>query len=177
MMLVAMHEYTHYMEGTKGYDAYADALLKAAYGKDYESASAYKLDCGAVRDTYAEEGQALEDADVRRELVAQAAEKVITGEAALQDTLFAGRAGAAVKVLSGLDHFLNAQRAREGGKEETERFQLLEAARRSIRRTITQSARADTAATQDGAQYSLVDIGEMGKGVYESNFAPGTTKE
>ena len=134
--MAALHEYTHYMETQPGYKAYAEAMLRAAYGEDWQKSSAYRIDSGLVRDSYADAGQTLEDADLQKELVAQAAEKIITGDEAFQRAMFGTKDGAAVRVLAGLDHFLAKDRAKREGKEAENRYALLRQGRDAIRRAI-----------------------------------------
>lgn len=152
--MAALHEYTHYMETQPGYKAYAEAMLRAAYGEDWQKSSAYRIDSGLVRDSYADAGQTLEDADLQKELVAQAAEKIITGDEAFQRAMFGTKDGAAVRVLAGLDHFLALGRAKREGKEAENRYELLRQGRDAIRRAIQGKAQG-TVQESGGVQYAL----------------------
>lgn len=153
--MAALHEYTHYMETQPGYKAYAEAMLRAAYGEDWQKSSAYRIDSGLVRDSYADAGQTLEDADLQKELVAQAAEKIITGDEAFQRAMFGTKDGAAVRVLAGLDHFLALGRAKREGKEAENRYALLRQGRDAIRRAIQGKAQGAGEAHSGGVQYAL----------------------
>lgn len=153
--MAALHEYTHYMEAQPGYGQYAGAMLRAAYGESWQTSGAYRIDSGLVRDRYAGAGQTLTDADLQKELVAQAAEKIITGDEAFQRSMFGTRDGAAVRVLAGLDHFLARGRARREGREAENRYALLRQGRDAIRRAVQGKAQGAGQESRGGVQYAL----------------------
>ncbi|MDO5379141.1 MAG: hypothetical protein Q4G52_12485, partial [Clostridia bacterium] len=137
--VAAIHEYTHYMENQPGYDAYASAILKAAYGEDE---AAMKLDEGVIRDEYAQSGRKLTDDLLRRELVAAATEQALLGDEAFMRTLFTGGNGsAAVRMLAGMDAFLRKRGAKKQGKQAVERYRLIEAARAQMREAVSRSGK------------------------------------
>ena len=153
--LTALHEFSHYMEGQSGYGQYAEAILNAAYGEGYKDSTAYKMDSGSVRDTYARNGRTLTDDELNMELVSQAAEKIITGDEAFQRSMFGTKDGVSVKILAGIDHFLASKAAKAGGQEAVERYDLLRAARSSIRRAIQSAGQGNAGTGSGGAQYAL----------------------
>lgn len=153
--LTALHEFSHYMEGQSGYGQYAEAILNAAYGEGYKDSTAYKMDSGSVRDTYARNGRTLTDDELNMELVSQAAEKIITGDEAFQRSMFGTKDGVSVKILAGIDHFLASKAAKAGGQEAVERYDLLRAARSSIRRAIQNAGQGNAGAGSIGTQYAL----------------------
>ncbi len=160
--LTALHEFSHYMEGQLGYGQYAEAVLNAAYGKGYEDSTAYKMDAGAVRDTYASNGRELTDDELKMELVSQAAEKIIMGDEAFQRSMFGTKDGVSVKILAGLDHFLAFKAAKASGQEAVKRYELLRAARNSIRRAIQSAGSGNAGANGSAVQYAIqteVDTG------------------
>lgn len=160
--LTALHEFSHYMEGQPGYGQYAEAILTAAYGKGYEDSTAYKMDTGAVRDTYASNGRELTDDELKMELVSQAAEKIITGDEAFQRSMFGTKDAVSIKILAGLDHFINAKAAKKNGPEAAERYNLLRAARSSIRRAIQGAGQKSEGAQSGGVQYALLTETDAG---------------
>lgn len=153
--LTALHEFSHYMEGQSGYGQYAEAILNAAYGEGYRDSTAYKMDSGLVRDTYARNGRTLTDDELNMELVSQAAEKIITGDEAFQRSMFGTKDGVSVKILAGLDHFLASKAAKANGEEAVRRYDLLRAARSSIRRAIQSTGQGSAGTASGGAQYAL----------------------
>ena len=153
--LTALHEFSHYMEGQSGYGQYAEAVLRAAYGDGYRGIAAYKMDSGSVRDTYARNGRTLTDDELNMELVSQAAEKIIMGDEAFQRSMFGTKDGVSVKILAGLDHFLASKAAKASGQEAVKRYELLRAARNSIRRAIQSAWQGNAGAGIGGTQYAL----------------------
>ena len=151
--IAAIHEYTHFMEQAEQYGEYADVVLKAAYGKDYEKSKAMLEDAGAIRDAYAERGEELTDDLLRKELVASATEKILLGDEAFMRTLFTGgNGGVAVRMLGTMDRFLRSRKADDQASKQE--YELIEAARVKVRDAIANAEKWKTEA-QNGPQYSM----------------------
>lgn len=81
---VAIHELTHYIEGTQSYKAFAEAALRAAYGND---PTAIRDAIAAKRAQYEADGLELDDLGARAEAVAAAARSVVYASTADIDRL------------------------------------------------------------------------------------------
>ncbi|MDY4855216.1 MAG: hypothetical protein SO155_04225, partial [Candidatus Ventricola sp.] len=205
MRQVVMHELTHYVEGTRGYAAYEDAALEAAYRGDED---AMERDANELRTRYTEAGVSIEPDDVYRELVAAATEKLLdavgawgkSGSETILYDLLGVKQSFPVRLYNKLTQFLAGRKAKKSGSEAVDGYRALVTARDNLKAAIREAGMwsegkggQDTTVELDSAkrgrmeietdseqtrmQYALVDIGEGGKGVYESNFPNGTPKQ
>ena len=159
--IASIHEYTHFVEQSKQYEEYAKAVLKAAYGKDYETSNAMKLDEGAIRDEYAERGNELTEDLLRKELVAAATEQILLGDESFMRTLFnGGNGGVATRILASIDSFMRKSEAKRKGKEAVVQLELLEAARAKMQDAIAKAGKWKAEANQNAqTQFAMVNPG------------------
>ena len=154
--ITAIHEYTHFMEQSKQYDDYADAVLKAAYGAEYDGSTAMLEDEAAIRDEYEARGEELTPDLLRKELVAAATEQILLGDETFMRRLFSGgNGGVAVRILSGMDSFMRKSEAKKGGKEAMLRYELIEAARAKMQDAIANAGKWKAESSQSGPQKSI----------------------
>ncbi len=160
MFVTAIHEFTHFMESDPQYEAYANSILKAAYGKDYENSKNRLEDEGQIRDSYGERGQELTPELLTKEIVAAATERILLGDEAFMRQLFArGDGGIAARMLAGMDSFMRKQKAAQEGGEAVDRYKLIEAAREKMKSAIANVGvwRAEANAdAQAKAQFAIV---------------------
>lgn len=199
---VVMHEVTHYIENTAGYDTYAESALEAAYDGDE---AAMERDAQEIREQYEAAGISLGKDGVYRELVAQATEKLVDAAGKMTGTrsenlvydLLGKKMSFPIRVYTRLNQFLARHRAQKQGT--MKRYESIVKARDNLKAAIQQAGKwkkgmggqdttieldernrangkVRTQGEQTEMQFSLVDRTEDGKGVYVSNFAEGTTK-
>ena len=160
MYVTAIHEFTHFMENDPQYESYAQSILTAAYGKDYDKSKNMLEDEGRIRDSYGERGQELTDDLLKKEIVAAATERILLGDEAFMRQLFArGNGGVAARMLAGMDSFMRKQKAAQEGGEAVERYELIEAAREKMKSAIANVGiwRAEANADAEAkAQFAIV---------------------
>lgn len=205
MRQVVMHELTHYVENTSGYAAYEDAALDAAYrgNEDALERDANELRQRYTEAGIAIEPddvhRELVAAATEKLLDAVGAWGKSGSETILYD-LLGVKQSFPVRLYNKLTQFLAGRRAKKIGEEAVEGYRALVTARDNLKSAIREAGMwsegkggQDTTVELDSAkrgrmeietdseqtrmQYALVDIGEGGKGVYESNFPNGTPKQ
>lgn len=196
---VVLHELTHFIEKSKGYEEYKNAVLEAAYagGEEYR-AQMLERDREDIREEYSEHGVTLSESELDAELVAAATETVIGGNEQFFEQLISdGKRSFVKRVYMKLRTFLNRQKAKKASPEVLVQYDAIQKAHDLMEQALRKSAKltgnetgsdpttAMSELTQDTdnrpveqtqMQYSLVDIGEGSKGVYESNFPKGTPR-
>ena len=100
---VSVHELTHHLEGTAGYDEYAAFVLESRYGSD-EAALSEAI--AQTTEAYARAGIELDEDGARRELVAQATREVIYADSAAVDRLVRTDRNAAQRIYDGIKDFV-----------------------------------------------------------------------
>lgn len=141
---VVMHELTHYIENTSGYDQYAQSALEAAYDGDE---TAMKQDAQEIRARYGEAGIHLGEDGVYSELVAQATERVIDAASKMTGTdsenlvydLLGKRMSFPVRVFTRLNQFLAKLRAQRQGT--VRQYDALVKARDNLKTAIAQAGK------------------------------------
>ena len=116
MRKAAMHELTHYIEGGVGYDAYKEAVLKAAYPNDTDG-ELRTADETRIKETYENSGIALDEAGIEKELVAEATERIINDPDGriVQQILDSGDIGVIARLKAKLQAFLARRKAKKEG--------------------------------------------------------------
>lgn len=119
MRKAAMHELTHYIEDSAGYDAYKNAALKAAYMDDQDG-TLRKADEARIRETYESSGIELTPDGVVQELVAEATEKIIEDRNGdiISRLLSQNERGMLARLRTKLGEFLARQKAKREGSLE-----------------------------------------------------------
>ena len=181
MRQALVHELMHSIEGSGGYAAYKDAVMQAAYHGDKTD---MRHDVERIREVYEpvyeREGRTFTDADAESELVGIATEKVIEklagwtktgGETQIYD-LLGEKQRLGVRLYNHLTQFIAKVKAKMNGK--IDEYNELVRARDALKEALKG---AKGAQKNKERQYALVDIGENSKGVYESNFEQGTSKD
>ncbi len=141
MRQVVMHELTHFIEETKGYAAYEDATLEAAYRGDMD---ALERDAQEIRETYEQAGIAC---DVNRELVAAATEKLTdalgawgrTGSETLVYDLLGEKQSFPIRVYNKLTQFLAKRKAQKAGDAAVDHYRALVTARDNLKAAIAEA--------------------------------------
>lgn len=140
--VVAIHELVHDIEHQKGYDEFADAMLKAAYGEGEQANRSRQEDEALIRDEYAARGKELTPETLRYELVAAATEKIVMGdENFMRQIISRNGAGLAAKVLNKIDTFLSTRQAKQEGQEALDRYNLIRDARARLSDALRGGAR------------------------------------
>lgn len=138
---VVMHELTHFIEETKGYAAYEDATLEAAYHGDMD---AMERDAQEIRETYEQAGIAC---DVNRELTAAATEKLMdslgawgrTGSETLVYDLLGEKQSFPIRVYNKLTQFLAKRKAQKAGGAAVDHYNALVTARDNLKAAILEA--------------------------------------
>ena len=197
--VVVLHELTHFIEKSKGYEEYKNAVLEAAYagGEEYRR-KMLERDREDIREEYSKHGVTLSESELDAELVAAATETVIGGDEVFFDQLIeSGKRSFVKRVYMKLRTFLNRQKAKKASPEMREQYDAIQKAHDLMEKALRKSAKIKEGETgsdptaamseltkdtdnrpveQTQLQYSLVGRTDDGKGIYESNFAPDTPK-
>ncbi|MBE5798325.1 MAG: hypothetical protein E7321_00030 [Clostridiales bacterium] len=193
--VVVLHELTHFIEKSKGYEEYKQAVLEAAYAGDE---TATERDREDIREEYSKHGVTLSESELDAELVAAATETVIGGDEVFFEQLIeSGKRSFVKRVYMKLRTFLNRQKAKKAGPEARAQYDAIQKAHDLMEQALRKSAKIKEGETgsdptaamseltndtdnrpveQTQLQYSLVGRTDDGKGIYESNFAPDTPK-
>ena len=194
--VVVLHELTHFIEKSKGYEEYKTAVLEAAYAGDE---TATERDREDIREEYSKHGVTLSESELDAELVAAATETVIGGDEVFFEQLIeSGKRSFVKRVYMKLRTFLNRQKAKKAGPEARAQYDAIQKAHDLMEQVLRKSAKIKEGETgsdptaamseltndtdnrpveQTQLQYSLVGRTDDGKGIYESNFAPDTPKQ
>lgn len=200
MRKAAMHELTHYIEGGVGYDAYKEAVLKAAYPNDNDG-ELRTADETRIKETYENSGIALDEAGVEKELVAEATEKIINDPDGriVQQILDSGDIGVIARLKAKLQAFLARRKAKKEGTVDAydvmrkAQQKLSEALKAAGKRGADPNAETDVTigldtmgrkrgelaygAEGEQVQYALVGRNPDGKGIYTSNYEADTPRQ
>lgn len=165
MRVVLCHELTHFIENGKGYGAYRDAVLQAAYRGDE---TAMRHDVERITEVYApvyeRDGRTFTPEDAQKELVARATETVIGkladwtktgGETQIYD-LLGEKQRFGVRLYNSLTQFIARVKAKTAGR--MDEYNDLVKARDALRTTLMDAGRA---AKEGRRQYAL-DLGQDG---------------
>lgn len=170
MRQVVMHELTHYVEGTRGYAAYEDAALEAAYRGDED---ALERDANELMERYAEAGVAIDPDDVHRELVAAATEKLLdavgawgkSGSETILYDLLGVKQSFPVRLYNKLTQFLAGRKAKKSGSEAVDGYRALVTARDNLKSAIREAGMwsegkggQDTTVELDSAKRGRMEI-------------------
>ena len=161
MRVTLCHELTHSIEGSRGYEAYKEAALQAAYGGD-EARMAH--DKERIREVYEpiyeRDVRTFTDADAENELVARATETVIErladwtktgGETQIYD-LLGEKQRFGIRLYNRLTQFIARQRAKREGTLEA--YDDLIRARDALKDALRE-ARENENRNVDGKQYAI----------------------
>lgn len=170
MRQVVTHELTHYVESTRGYAAYEDAALNAAYRGNED---ALERDANELRQRYKEAGVSIDPDDVHRELVAAATEKLLdavgawgkSGSETLVYDLLGVKQSFPVRLYNKLTQFLAGRRAKKTGEEAVQNYNALVTARDNLKKAISDAGMwepgkggQDTTVELDSAKRSRMQI-------------------
>lgn len=165
MRVVLCHELTHFIENGKGYGAYRDAVLQAAYRGDE---TAMRHDVERITEVYApvyeRDGRTFTPEDAQKELVARATETVIGkladwtktgGETQIYD-LLGEKQRFGIRLYNSLTQFIARVKAKTAGR--MDEYNDLVKARDALRTALMDAGKA---AKEGRRQYAL-DLGQDG---------------
>lgn len=174
MRVVLCHELTHFIENGKGYGAYRDAVLQAAYRGDE---TAMRHDVERITEVYApvyeRDGRTFTPEDAQKELVARATETVIGkladwtktgGETQIYD-LLGEKQRFGVRLYNSLTQFIARVKAKTAGR--MDEYNDLVKARDALRTALMDARKA---AKEGRRQYAL-DLGQDSHYDYSKSFA------
>ena len=174
MRVVLCHELTHFIENGKGYGAYRDAVLQAAYHGDE---TAMRHDVERITEVYApvyeRDGRTFTPEDAQKELVARATETVIGkladwtktgGETQIYD-LLGEKQRFGVRLYNSLTQFIARVKAKTAGR--MDEYNDLVKARDALRTALMDAGKA---AKEGRRQYAL-DLGQDSHYDYSKSFA------
>lgn len=174
MRVVLCHELTHFIENGKGYGAYRDAVLQAAYRGDE---TAMRHDVERITEVYApvyeRDGRTFTPEDAQKELVARATETVIGkladwtktgGETQIYD-LLGEKQRFGVRLYNSLTQFIARVKAKTAGR--MDEYNDLVKARDALRTALMDAGKA---AKEERRQYAL-DLGQDSHYDYSKSFA------
>lgn len=174
MRVVLCHELTHFIENGKGYGAYRDAVLQAAYHGDE---TAMRHDVERITEVYApvyeRDGRAFTPEDVQKELVARATETVIGkladwtktgGETQIYD-LLGEKQRFGIRLYNSLTQFIARVKAKTAGR--MDEYNDLVKARDALRTALMDAGKA---AKEARRQYAL-DLQQDSHYDYSKSFA------
>lgn len=174
MRVVLCHELTHFIENGKGYGAYRDAVLQAAYHGDE---TAMRHDVERITEVYApvyeRDGRTFTPEDAQKELVARATETVIGkladwtktgGETQIYD-LLGEKQRFGIRLYNSLTQFIARVKAKTAGR--MDEYNDLVKARDALRTALMDAGKA---AKEERRQYAL-DLGQDSHYDYSKSFA------
>ena len=174
MRVVLCHELTHFIENGKGYGAYRDAVLQAAYRGDE---TAMRHDVERITEVYApvyeRDGRTFTPEDAQKELVARATETVIGkladwtktgGETQIYD-LLGEKQRFGIRLYNSLTQFIARVKAKTAGR--MDEYNDLVKARDALRTALMDAGKA---AKEERRQYAL-DLEQDGHYDYSKSFA------
>lgn len=174
MRVVLCHELTHFIENGKGYGAYRDAVLQAAYRGDE---TAMRHDVERITEVYApvyeRDGRTFTPEDAQKELVARATETVIGkladwtktgGETQIYD-LLGEKQRFGIRLYNSLTQFIARVKAKTAGR--MDEYNDLVKARDALRTVLMDAGKA---AKEGRRQYAL-DLGQDSHYDYSKSFA------
>lgn len=174
MRVVLCHELTHFIENGKGYGAYRDAVLQAAYHGDEK---AMRHDVERITEVYApvyeRDGRTFTPEDAQKELVARATETVIGkladwtktgGETQIYD-LLGEKQRFGIRLYNSLTQFIARVKAKTAGR--MDEYNDLVKARDALRTALMDAGKA---AKEARRRYAL-DLEQDGHYDYSKSFA------
>lgn len=174
MRVVLCHELTHFIENGKGYGAYRDAVLQAAYHGDE---TAMRHDVERITEVYApvyeRDGRTFTPEDAQKELVARATETVIGkladwtktgGETQIYD-LLGEKQRFGIRLYNSLTQFIARVKAKTAGR--MDEYNDLVKARDALRTALMDAGKA---AKEARRRYAL-DLEQDGHYDYSKSFA------
>lgn len=174
MRVVLCHELTHFIENGKGYGAYRDAVLQAAYRGDE---TAMRHDVERITEVYApvyeRDGRTFTPEDAQKELVARATETVIGkladwtktgGETQIYD-LLGEKQRFGIRLYNSLTQFIARVKAKTAGR--MDEYNDLVKARDALRTALMDAGKA---AKEERRRYAL-DLEQDGHYDYSKSFA------
>lgn len=174
MRVVLCHELTHFIENGKGYGAYRDAVLQAAYHGDE---TAMRHDVERITEVYApvyeRDGRTFTPEDAQKELVARATETVIGkladwtktgGETQIYD-LLGEKQRFGIRLYNSLTQFIARVKAKTAGR--MDEYNDLVKARDALRTALMDAGKA---AKEERRRYAL-DLEQDGHYDYSKSFA------
>ena len=174
MRVVLCHELTHFIENGKGYGAYRDAVLQAAY---HGNETAMRHDVERITEVYApvyeRDGRTFTPEDAQKELVARATETVIGkladwtktgGETQIYD-LLGEKQRFGIRLYNSLTQFIAKVKAKTAGR--MDEYNDLVKARDALRTALMDAGKA---AKEERRRYAL-DLEQDGHYDYSKSFA------
>lgn len=174
MRVVLCHELTHFIENGKGYGAYRDAVLQAAYHGDE---TAMRHDVERITEVYApvyeRDGRTFTPEDAQKELVARATETVIGkladwtktgGETQIYD-LLGEKQRFGIRLYNSLTQFIARVKAKTAGR--MDEYNDLVKARDALRTALMDAGKA----AKDGRRQYALDLGQDSHYDYSKSFA------
>lgn len=174
MRVVLCHELTHFIENGKGYGAYRDAVLQAAY---HGNETAMRHDVERITEVYApvyaRDGRTFTPEDAQKELVARATETVIgkladwtktSGETQIYD-LLGEKQRFGIRLYNSLTQFIARVKAKTAGR--MDEYNDLVKARDALRTALMDAGKA---AKEERRRYAL-DLEQDGHYDYSKSFA------
>lgn len=114
MRRITMHELTHFLEGTKGYEGLKNAILDAKYAGVQNRQVAMDADLKGIADAYTAAG--IQNFNADNELIAQSVERILDGdEEFFNDLIGNGHKGLVARLYSGIKQFLARRQAKKDG--------------------------------------------------------------
>lgn len=141
--VVVLHELTHFIEKSKGYEEYKAAVLEAAYagGEEYR-AQMLERDREDIREEYSRHGVTLSESELDAELVAAATETVIGGDEQFFEQLISdGKRSFIKRVYMKLRTFLNRQKAKKASPEARAQYDAIQKAHDLMEQALRKSAK------------------------------------
>ena len=169
-----MHELMHSVEGSRGYEAYKEAAIQAAY---HGNEADMRHDIERIREVYGavyeSEGRTLTETDVQKELITRATEKVIEQLAGLTKTggetqiydLLGEKQRFGVRLYNQLTQFIAKRKAKKNGTLEA--YNELIRARDALKEALKGAKRAEK---EQRRQYAL-ELGQDSHYDYSKPFA------
>ena len=137
----AMHELTHFIERSSGYEAYKQAVLEAAYagGEGYRE-QMLERDREDIREEYEAHGVTLSDSDLDAELVAAATEKVIEGsESFFEKLINGGKTSFVRRAYMKVKGFLSRLKAKKASPEALAQYDAIQKAHDLMQKALATS--------------------------------------
>lgn len=174
MRVVLCHELTHFIENGKGYGAYRDAVLQAAYRGDE---TAMRHDVERITEVYApvyeRDGRTFTPEDAQKELVARATETVIGkladwtktgGETQIYD-LLGEKQRFGIRLYNSLTQFIARVKAKTAGR--MDEYNDLVKARDALRTALMDAGKA----AKEGRRRYALDLEQDSHYDYSKSFA------
>lgn len=150
-----MHELTHHIEHSPGYEAYKKAALEAAYeGTAEEREKLLERDREDLRREYVAHGVTLSESELDAELTAAATERVIGGDEQFFESLIAGgKRPFLTRVYMKVKGFLARRRAKKEGKQALAQYDAIQKEHDLMQKALKAAPKGTDANSQ--VQYAL----------------------